>query len=175
MAYATLNKPDKEFKLSDSHNIDEMAVTVLTSKEAPFQLHMGISRGVEHLLSGKKRTPELAVQLHAFAAQAMKQMDPSKRYFISTPLPKMGDLIVKTLPKDAYQIGENFEGSLIQTAGKWGSSDFKFKLQDKDEKVLFYAPYDDARTKYFWFFNNVSPSSDHPYYVIDLEKLAAQF
>lgn len=175
VAYAIGLEPSGKFNISMVPEV-EMAFAVLTSKDVAFELHMGIVRGMKHLYAEKKMTPKLAIQLHAFAAKAMRKIYPSKRYFITTPLEKMGELIQKALPKTAYQIGHNSPSSQIHIVGETPyDNKFHFQLKSKQGLVEFECDATEAGKKYWWFFSNIQPSSSHPYYVIDLEQLAASF
>ena len=175
VAYAIRKRPDQEFNPLDTSKV-EMAVAVLTSEEAPFVLHMGISRGLMHLETGEEATPGLSIKLHAFAGQVMRKIDPSKKYLITTPLLKMRELIEKALPRHAYQIGHNFEGSLIQTYGGDSVYDpgFHFEIKNQKGEVEF-ATEGEAASQYGWFFSNTQPSLSYPYLTVKLEELEVLF
>lgn len=84
----------------------EMALTVLTNREAPFIVHMGIARTVYHEEAAFKRElpqhKNLSVSLHAFAAQATIMEYPHKVWMRTCPIRKMGKILEQALIKEAY-------------------------------------------------------------------------
>ena len=107
----------------------EMYVSVLTVAGAPMFTDMGISRSFTHLLrvkewrdhhalgesvraergitlpseDGFRLHPNLAMELHSFAAKVMLMRDPHKLWMITAPVPTMRDIFLKALPDNTYQ------------------------------------------------------------------------
>ncbi len=124
----------KEIQKADEITPDdvEMMVTILTDKDSPMVIHMGITRCFHYLLkametertreSRKKLTEEqrqergitipsedefklhgsLSMGLHSFAAKVMRIRDEKKLYMITAPVPKMTEIMLKALPAHVY-------------------------------------------------------------------------
>jgi|GEM_PF-4686110 len=86
----------------------EMAVPVMTDKDAPMVTHMGIGRSFYYMIRAiedPKAFPlhgNLAMDLHSFAAKIIKIRDPKKLYMMTAPVPTMREIMVKALPNNAY-------------------------------------------------------------------------
>lgn len=74
----------------------EMAVTVLTTEMAPFVLHRGIMRNIDHLdavFRGElPQHPKLSMNLHGFAAACMRKHTPYREWMITYPFLNMKEI-----------------------------------------------------------------------------------
>ena len=74
----------------------EMVLTVLTSRKAPFTVHMGIARTVYHevaVFKGELRNhAHLSIALHGFAAKVIQKEHPLKFWMITSPVEKMAKI-----------------------------------------------------------------------------------
>lgn len=144
----------------------EMVVTVLTDKEAPMVTHMGIGRSFHYLLKAlqadqvresvkhfsEKELQEfgiiiptedkfnlhrhLSMELHSFAAQVMRSRDPKKLYMITSPAPKMREIMCKTFPQHIY-ISDDYKAAREQhhELKKSGASLLSTSIWAEHEKV----------------------------------------
>ncbi|MBA4249166.1 MAG: hypothetical protein C0432_00385 [Candidatus Puniceispirillum sp.] len=102
------------------HHI-EMMMTVLTSPDASFTGHMGITRTVFHeeqsFQSKLVKHKNLAIPLHAFSASVMKTIYPEKKCMRTDPTFDMYDVFIKSLPSKAYipheKVSEYFRENVI--------------------------------------------------------------
>jgi hypothetical protein len=179
----------------DPDNI-EMTVTVTTSENSPFTTHMGILRAVDSYNSAD-RHPNLANQLHTFAAYVMLNRDPKKLYMINVPAPVMLDIISKAFAdkgaNEAVYISDfnnktkrnptnNTEPPLqidyeIKQGGLFNKLILKsFSLKDKNSNVVFEITEQQRKSEYKWFFDNdmllKNATSLTPLVVYDLDQLA---
>lgn len=168
--------PTGKFNMDIAPNL-EMFVSMLTDQTAPFQLHMGIARGLRYLDENKEMHGGISVNLHAFMAKAMKEIiDQNKIYFITTPLKQMSEILKKSLSEENIKVGNNNENSPITTIGiSPYDENYEFSLKDPQWNLIFHVNNKEDITKYWWFFSNTQPSSTHPYTIIELEKLASKF
>ena len=83
----------------------EMFVTVTVEPEA-FSQHMGIARNPLYVGENHRA---LSLPIHSFAAQVAMQEYPSIRLFISAPLKKMRDILLKALGVSKDELDEQRE------------------------------------------------------------------
>lgn len=151
-----------------SHHI-EMAVTVSTHLNVPFQMHMGIFRWISYLLRPAEEAPlhrNLAAYLHGIAAKVMLARDPSKRFMITTPLQKMLEILRDQLPTGTVWIGRNNEKSpILERYFQF------FHLRDPVSKKIFFSLHSNGFIQHKWFFTFVCPDL-FPYLIVELSTLA---
>ena len=173
--YATNVTPEKTHDKGALSKHVEMSFACLTQKGVPFQLHMGIARNFLYLRNGQKKHEKISTALHTFAAEAMHSIDP-KTYIISTPLPALTEIFKKTLEAGTYFEGISRPDDLgqpetpISSQGSVYGEGFSFLLRGPDKSPIFSVARKEAGSQYWWFFSNVQPSAEHPYFVIDVEK-----
>ena len=198
IAYALNKKPTQRYSSKDFQDV-EMAFLILTSPGVPFQIHMGIHRNLGHLATDKPFTKNLACFLHSYAAFVGQRIWPENIYMVTTPLPTMRDILMRTLPPNSWWEGnlnpnrsDYNERAAIWEAEKGDTYDFI--LYDKRENIssspiIFEAHYHqplwdrtvqninrayyEERKEYRWIFGTFHPGT--PYFAIDLGKLAAMF
>ena len=177
--YGTNTEPKEEensnLKVFNLSRSVEIFFACLTQKDAPFQLHMGITRNFLLSLNGHKTHEKISIDLHSFAVEVMSQIEP-KIYVISTPLPKMTQIFKKALQAGTYfecNASENSDTleDPISYKGSVYDKDFSFTLRGPDNSKIFSVGKKEAGSQYWWFFSNVQPSEDHPYFVINIQKL----
>src|SRR5690606_31553142 len=131
VAYVFNKKPTHKFAIKDSGFV-EMTMSVTTDQTAPFVLHMGISRGIKHIIDKRKAHSKIAARLHGFAANVMRIIDDKKLYMITTPMPMMLKLLSSALPESAVFIGSNDEKSPITVIGSSPyENNFEFILKNQ--------------------------------------------
>lgn len=89
----------------------EMSFTVSTQPYIPFTNHMGIARNPLYAQDAKKHA-RLSIDLHAFAARVSLMNYPHKIFMINGPLPAMRHFLMKALPEESYQNGD--EGKFVK-------------------------------------------------------------
>ncbi|WP_281646718.1 hypothetical protein [Parendozoicomonas sp. Alg238-R29] len=140
IAYACKTGAINSDHLSRSKDI-EMLVSVRSPAQAPLQINAGISRLPEYLCKHPThRHPHLSLKLHGFSARVMqKYIKPENKYLVSVPLPKMFEIMKRSLPSSAFQKGHNFPGSFIDLESPRSSGNPKgyFKVKDHEGKTLF--------------------------------------
>lgn len=169
----------KDFPLlewEEKKNI-ELAFAVLTQPDIPFQIHRGISRNEDY--TGPQH-PSISLDLHAFAARAMRKINPLKRYVISDPLEKMREIFIKNLPSQCYQNGFNFEGSWTKMTmieqldvntdrqnpfHPFDYAKFNFSLFTEEGKDLFCISGVEESAKYSWFLKKIRQGK---YFIINI-------
>lgn len=90
-----------------SDNI-EMTCTVSTTPDAPFVNHMGIARTMRfaaYEIDTIRTHSNISMNLHSFGAKVMKIRYPEKIYMITTPMPIMEEIFIKSLGKERVYIG----------------------------------------------------------------------
>ena len=89
----------------------EMTFTVFLNPESPITSHIGISRNFEYFRDDARAHKNLAMQLHAFAAQASNLLYGNKLYMVTKPVEKMKDIMAHALSgaENCLWIGDNKE------------------------------------------------------------------
>lgn len=91
----------------------EMFVSVITSPEAIFTSHMGISRTWEAALDlqryplKRKKHRNQSLYLHSFAAKVMKFLDSKKIYMLTAPNNVMRTILIKNMPSNTVFVGDS--------------------------------------------------------------------
>jgi hypothetical protein len=180
------NQPPKE--MGDLLNTARMMVSVTTHPEVPFQMHMGIFANPVVVRDQKARPKDLSIELHAFAAKAMKMHDSEKMYMITAPLPVMLEILKKKLGKDCIvgarvpdSVRESERTSVSPITIKRGTIDSgveSFILTSPGDRgtIIFQTKFPETLVKHGWFFEHVGQSDEYaPYVTIELDKLAKRF
>lgn len=170
--YVSNVEPTDPYEKSFINNI-EMTIAILTDEFVPFQLHMGISRGMSYLASGSKQHKNISLYIHAFAAKILQIQYGNKNYVITTPLKIMRDILINNLSKDSYEEGHNNNGLIHMIEESPYYENFRFMISDKNNpnSYIFDIMQKDAGSKYWWFFFNIFPSENHKFLIIDISEL----
>lgn len=92
----------------------DMYVSIITSENALFTSHMGISRSWEAARDLAEKDPKRkkysyqSMYLHAFAAKVIKLIDHRKVYMLTPPTPIMNSIFLKKMPTESFFVGDNF-------------------------------------------------------------------
>ena len=177
-AYVSTIDVNRKFRYDDEKDGKsvEMAVAVLTHKDAPFQMHLGIHRCPEHILGEDTiRHKSISMGLHGFSAHILREfINKGKQFVITSPRRIMAEIFKKHLDPSSYQEGCNFEGSFIRVPAGFNFQsvpDYKFSLLDSSGSgdVIFEVDSSDAVRKHRWFFHNIFHES---YFIIKIDDIA---
>ncbi len=141
----------------------EMTLLVIFYPEDPFQMHIGISRNIFY--KGVKHS-NLSLQLHRFAAQAIRLNNPGKLYMITRPLYNMWSILVENLPKGSYQEEDYPNGWVQEIANDNATS--KWIIKDFTGKTILVID-DKNRIDYDWL---LTEDWDVDLFTVNLERLA---
>lgn len=94
---------DKSFTEDWTSHI-EMSFILSTDENIPFTNHMGITRNPLYNFSPHKN---ISLALHSFAAKVSLMEYPHKKYMLNFPLRYMAQLLMKALPENTYQWGDD--------------------------------------------------------------------
>lgn len=162
-----------KFEAKEARESIEMAVAVLTHKDAPFQLHMGVHRSPEYMLGQNIAHKRISIDLHSFAAYVLRNISEKRKEFvITTPMKSMADIFKKHLDSNSFQEGANFDGSYIKTRGDtYYDENYEFKLlsSDNSENQIFKVENRDGVNEHYWFFYNTQCVD---YFVIKVDSIA---
>lgn len=176
-AYVSTRDVNGKFRYDDKKDGEsvEMAVAVLTHKDAPFQVHMGVHRSPEHMLGENIPHGKISIDLHGFAAYILRQfIGQEKQFVITSPMRSMANIFKQHLDPTSYQEGSNFDGSFIKApeGHRYDSNvNYRFELlsSDDSEKVIFKVESLDGVSQHSWFFKNTQPLD---YFVIKVDSIA---
>lgn len=102
------NSTCSDYNIIDKESI-EMFVTMMTSENAHFTSHIGISRSESYQGQFHKN---LAVQLHSFIAKATLMLHGNKEYMITVPAANMREILIKSFADNDKNskifIGDNY-------------------------------------------------------------------
>lgn len=97
VAFASYEKIDNIYSIN-VNNI-EMSMGVYTFNNHPFSSHMGISRTPFSIIMQKELHENLAIKLHAFAANCILSEDSTREYMVNTPTDFMMQYFYDTYKK----------------------------------------------------------------------------
>lgn len=180
VAYISNNKPKYKWLSNDEFKDVEMLVSVLSSEQALFSMHMGIFRSL--LYSGTKHS-NISMKLHAFAAMQIandQNFEVPKKYMITSPL----DSMFKIMQKSGLTLYEGGDNQVIKiecdkkSNGEYDTRTFK-------SLIVYYADNQIARWEsdnpnliedLGWFINHPDTLlSPNPLVAIELRDLAGLF
>ena len=192
VAYVSNVLPKTKFAIGNRSNI-EMSVTVISNPKAPFQIHMGILRGLFYLRAKNLAHRNSSVDLHSFIAKAMRTREPNdKKFVITNPLKSMADIFVNKLDNTYYRFysfgrgGDtiyemgNPAGShewIQKTGNNSKDADFSIKIFDRKNREIFHLAKNNniKKNDYNWFFSELDFSNQTLYFIAELKYLENNF
>ncbi len=154
MCYAT-NRPVSECFSQERQGNIEMSFVVMSHRQAPFQIHMGISRWPEYFLTKAPKHARISVDLHGFAASAIIcDAKPENCLMVTSPALSMRKLFERRFRGvDGVQVGHSFKGSLIDV-DDFNIRPKRFTLRTRCGKTLFECKSKEDFDRHRWFFDN---------------------
>lgn len=188
MAYITDVEPKYKFSASKNERI-EMSVVVVSKMGSPFQVHMGILRGLEYIRANKEIHNNTSIDLHGFIAKTMTARDRKKVYVVTHPLDSMSEIFRAKLDKkhirfynfgriSPFELGNpNTDPWIVKTGDNARADDFSLKVFKPDGTKIFALKKGDKalKDKYRWLFEHVPFRSGTLHFIGELAYLASKF